>query len=224
MTFAETQLRQMLHDRPRMSDFLSIGDSVWHYSLSKFDGVDLGIKIQWNPDDSDIPAGCISQLKLPSAKNDRAYIHIREHDCNGNPFSGEHLWSAAVFEFLNLENFKGYDHIYTKAGRGHLSRKEWIEMNTKLEFEALEKTAEFYDRVWFNSMREKQIRSNPEFWKLPKTAMTYEEWISQYNDPSGYPFSCWGKYFDQTIVPIIERLSRWMDGVTPINQKPNSGS
>jgi len=107
-------------------------------------------------------------------------------------------WSRAAFEFFNLENARAYDALRTRVLVGALDRDGWIRGVANLEYIALRKKADFYKASWSHWMQARRIRSNPALWGV-SIPDSYEEWLSTFTNPQGYPWGVYGPDYDRLI-------------------------
>jgi hypothetical protein len=166
------QLRNMLRDRPRMATCVSVGDPVWNWTVSQFAGKELGCKIYWESHQPDIPAPGANHYpvgKLPGS------IRIANYDIDGSALDGETQWVTAVYELHNIRNGPGFKKAYELAQRGLITKHEWVELNTRLEFNSLLATKNFFLTVWAPNARNNRFPATEWYWGvfLPST---YESW------------------------------------------------
>lgn len=207
LAFGEAQLRKLLDDRPAMKGYAFPGDPVWTKAVRGLAGETCGYRVSWNTHDLDKPLIYASDHAFPHPPDYKAYVRIRAAGPDG-PYDGEYLWSCLFFELFNLANHNGFNAIYDKSLTGTVSKKEWLTENTKLEFLAMQKMIVFYRGIWLPAMKIRGIESDSSYWKNGEKE-TYEEWISQYTDEGYYPYDYWGKYYDDSIVPYLEKLKNW---------------
>lgn len=210
------QVRNMLKDRHLMRKYLSEDnttkyvrekDIIWQWVANRFAGQGIGKIIYWSPEKPNKANHCIADNAYP-IKSRKGKIRIREKYLEGRnkgqniPF--EVLWNSAVFELHNVANGDKFYKIYKEACAGKLNKKSWITKNTKLEYYALKQTVEFYERVWEPWARKNGFETNPLIWQT-NSPKTYLEWIKKYKDKSRYPWSYWGTYYNDEIVPYLKR-------------------
>src|SRR5262249_8839853 len=153
-----------------------------------FAGAAIGEPILW---DSHLPSNGYVAEHMGPYKSEKGYIRTRKvHDSGedrGKLLSCEELWAGVVFEIENIRSWAASVEIYERALAGQLSREEYIVACTKLEYGSLRRLSEDYARFWRPLAMERRLSITPSFWGLD-TPRTYEEWISLYDDPDGYPW------------------------------------
>lgn len=188
----ESQVKRMLLDRPSMAAVVREGDLVWRWTVRQFAGEGTGSTIFWNSNPPGLPWPFIASHELPTDQCSGA-LRLQKLDDKGKPITGEILWESAVFELYNMRNDPQFDAILKHAKGAGMTEREWIKENTELEYSALKNTASFYRLVWLPNAKSNNFRSNERCW--PVAPDTYEAWISQYKDQSGYPFASWGREY-----------------------------
>lgn len=206
IVFGETQLKQLLKDRPIMQSFINQQDKLWHSVVYKFAGIETGHRVRWNNESIDKPSQYTGDHNFSAGADDDCYIRLSKLDANGNSISGEELWSTLFFEFENLKNSDSFFNLYKQACAGKLTKEQWITRNTKLEYSALRRTYTFYEKDWIPLMKKKNISTNPVLWNSP-IEPTYEAWIKTYDTTSSGNYNYWSMYFDTEIIPYLKKKS-----------------
>lgn len=197
----ERQLEQMVSDRPEMSRCVARKSPLWCWCARQFAGAALGQRIYWND----------------SAPMDSAYgaDHIMAQD--GRPVSirvgvtllaakgakrasCQDLWRGAIFELNNTLNDFEFMRINDEACSGKLTREAFLESVTRLEYISVVRVAEIHRNLWKETVVNGRLTTTDWGEYIPAT---YKKWISGYQDRSGYPWSSWGKYYDEKIVPYV---------------------
>ena len=198
--FGNRQVTRMLSDRPEMSKYVRKEDAIWKLARDYFGGKLVHRRIEWNPQEPDgAPFHLASHRYSP-----KCFICIRKED-DGELVSGERLWLALFFEFFNTQNDVEFNKNWEQACHGKLTRQQWIQKNSYLEFLALRKTSKFYDDVWLPRMKALEIKSCESYWKYCARE-PFSEWFKKYR--TWYPDDFLGKYFDLQIVPYIKSQAR----------------
>jgi hypothetical protein len=113
---------------------------------------------------------------------------------------------GVLFELYNLANHAGFRAVHQAAINGTLDRKEYIEGNARLEYEAVRLTARFYERAWRPWAIHRDFWPRARRWSYPAPD-SYERWIRGYttsSSSSGYPWRSYGRDYDTKIVPYLE--------------------
>jgi hypothetical protein len=204
LAFGERQVNQMVADRPALARGVSTNDALWQFCVRAFAGETIGEPILWKNAE---PRGDEYQSDHQGPyRGQRGYIRIRKNCAygseRGQPASCEQLWSCAVFEIENMRNSKAFDALFKMALRGEVSREEWTRENSRLEYEALRRTAEDYRRLWRPLVLAGRVSSTAHLWgaNIPQT---YESWISRYRDPNSYPWDVYARDYDRQIMPYV---------------------
>lgn len=204
LAFGAEQVDRMVKDRPAMGRSVRNTDALWQFCARCFGGQAIGETVLW---DSALPQdkGYDSE-NLGPFEGRKGFIRIRKnHDSaqtRGQPLSCEELWGCAVFELENLRNHRAFHSLYEMALKGQLTREDWVRENSKLEFSAFRRTAQDYLVLWRPLAITRQLSQTPARWG-GGTPATYEAWIVQYNDPTGYPWDVFARYYDEQVLPYL---------------------
>lgn len=204
LAFGAEQVDRMVKDRPEMGRAVFKTDDLWQFCARCFGGEAIGETVLW---DNALPEqkGYESENDGPSDSR-KGYIRIRQIHASaerrGQPLNCEELWSCAVFELENLRNHPACRALYEMALKGQLTREDWVRESSKLEYAALRRTAQDYRALWRPLARTRDLSDTPWLWGVG-CPPTYEGWILQYNDPTGYPWDAFARYYDQQIVPYL---------------------
>ncbi|RYZ73301.1 MAG: hypothetical protein EOP09_02115 [Proteobacteria bacterium] len=198
-------METLLRDRPQMRGCISSNKDIYNWSVRNFAGEAAAQRIYWDKADPNC-SSCLAEINFSSSDSNKS-IRIRQFFNSGvkkgATLSCENLWSALVFEFHNMSNYKLFIGDDEEALSGVISKREWIDRSTKREFKSVLKSREFYRKTWLPYARSQGYSSNPSYWHMGKSD-DYNEWISSFTDPSGYPFT-YGKQFDEDIAPYVRK-------------------
>jgi hypothetical protein len=188
----------MLHDRPVMKEWLELNSSFpSKWAVRQFAGAGGVGRIYWDSNQLDEAGNeYYASSKYPS-RGKFGSIRLRSiNHVTGKPYDAETLWHGFVFETFNIQNAKEFQRIDNEAEHGRLSKEQFIEKTTRVEFAALQRTAKFYGTVIYPAAYKNNIETKPKIWGSwsPKT---YEAWIAQYTDHHHYPFDSFGKIYDR---------------------------
>lgn len=139
MRHGETQVRQMLRDRPAMAEHVVEGDLLWTWTVRKFAGEDLGTPIFWNPASSEPFPACSE----PPANGAPGAIRVRAINAS-TPHAFDRLWSCAVFELYNITSAREWEEIWDRVEGESISRDEYVRAMLNSEERAGQKTRAFY--------------------------------------------------------------------------------
>lgn len=190
----------MIRDRPALGAYVEPGDEVWLWARDKFNGNGLAYKVYW---DAREPVSAADAEYQVIADGDQSAIRLRVRDV---PTQGkdacEDLWACVVYEFMNMENIAAMGDVYARAARGELDRSAWLAATTRLEFQAVQRTAAFFGAMWQPLAAKRGVRADPAKWYV-YAPPTYEVWIKQFSDPRGYPWDPWDRYWREAIEPCL---------------------
>ena len=120
----------------------------------------------------------------------------------------EQLWACAVFELENIRGTKAFGSLHQQACRGELTRAQWIFENARLEYLASRRTAKLYESLWRPMTEDRGVLTDCNEWYVGGPE-TFEEVIAQYDDPNGWPWNFWGRYWDEEIEPFLKGRQRY---------------
>lgn len=208
LQFGEQQVQKLLIDRPRLAKVLLKNEPIWPWVVRQFAGEAAGQRIYWNSsalNDKDFDYDADHSAPEPS---EPGYIRLRKTDKYGQPMAAERLLAALVFECYNINSSPAFERVYQTALSGKLTQEQFIEQNAQIEFEAGRKTATFYRTVFEPLARNRHYDTAPLYWEA-ESPTTYAAWREQYTDRKGYPWSFWGKYYDESIVPYLKAVKKY---------------
>ncbi len=195
------QVRQMLSERPEMARHVTEDDPLFDWTVRQFAGENLGQVIWWSPVSPKSPAAAEHQVPT---EFQRAEIRIRmkhaEGARQGEKLSFDELWHCAAFELQNVLNASHFHRTVADAYAGKLSREQFVFRMAELEYEAGLRTRAFYVEQYAAWMAAKNVKSDPATWRL-SLPLSFETLKEQMQDPTAYPWSCYGVFYDTEIAP-----------------------
>jgi hypothetical protein len=209
LAFGERQVARMTKDRPEMLRYVKKGDPIWSHCARAFAGESIGERVYWDstpPHTDETPAEHMGPWQ-----GSHGYIRVcgeyKSGYEKGTALTCEELWACASYELENIKGTPGFNKLYNLALSGKLNREQWIRENTRLEYEACKRTQELYRSVWLPAATRQAVPATGRYWfvGLPER---YEDWIAMYDDPSGYPWAFFGKYWDDEVMPYLRRTMR----------------
>ncbi len=205
-SFGELQVDAMLRDRPEMSTYISRGDRLSDWTARQFAGKDFPVRIFWHNNlPRDMPSGPIAACQPLDART--AWIYVRSLDSQGKKIGGDELWSAVVFELYNARNSPLVVQLYKETERGKVSKAQYIERITRMEFEAIRATNEFYRTFWLPHVLAKKLPTDPSIWHS-SASDRYEDWIAGLKlQQSGYPYDSYGADYSK-LLRQVQRKGR----------------
>lgn len=205
--FGEEQIRLMLADRPEMKKMIKDQDPIWKWAVKQFEGESGHNRIYWNNQDLyDKGFEYDSEHHYDTYKK-TGFIRLRKLDRFGKPTSTEKLIYFLVFELNNIQSSPKFKAVIQSALKGDMTEDQWIEKNTRIEYEAYRKTIDFYKTVFFPLAKTRHFHLHPFHWGADGPT-TYAGWIARYDDRSEYPWSYWGKYYRTVIEPSVKYLKK----------------
>jgi hypothetical protein len=208
LQFGEQQVQKLLIDRPQLAKILLKSEPIWPWVVRQFAGEAAGQRIYWNSSAlSDKDFDYDSDHSAPEA-NEPGYIRLRKIDKYGQPMAAERLLAALVFECYNINSSPAFERVYQTALSGKLTQEQFIEQNAQIEFEAGRKTATFYRTVFEPLARNRHYDTAPLYWEA-ESPTNYAAWRAQYTDRKGYPWSFWGKCYDESIRPNLKAVKKY---------------
>jgi len=201
LVHGEKQVERMVHDRPHMQKYAGKNTELWRWCVRQYAGSSAGSRIFWNNEDPAPDSNGADSLRATHGR--AAYIRLakstpRKAVGMDHTVIGEELWLGAVFELNNLSYSDKFEQVYTNGLMGKLTRDAWIRENTKIEYMAGQKTATVHAHLW-NGL---QSGDGPQAsFYGPNYPSNYDAFVQLYSDRSSYPWSSWGKYYDEQIAP-----------------------
>lgn len=208
-------LRQVFSDRPAMQSYTDKNGAI--HQVTENDAIFIAAaellthdgsagQVDWSNTAPD--KQCETADHTLATSTQRAMIRIGKIEkCTqsaGQPLSFEHLWHELFYELFNIQNDPGFLQLAKDAASGKYSECEFTVESTKLEYLAEVKLSNFYKNVFAPWAAAHGLVTDEWYWAA-SIKPTYEEWIAQYKDPSSYPWDYWSAYFNQTIVPYLNR-------------------
>lgn len=135
MSFGQRQLDQMLDDRPDMKEVVPPSHPVRQWLVDGFDGKRVGKRVYWS---ADSPTGGRTAEHVQADENRPALIHLS----GGRELTPIDKWASVVYEMLNLEG--DWETLRSEALDGKLDADGYAERCMALEFDALQKTQQFF--------------------------------------------------------------------------------
>ncbi|MBP7861307.1 hypothetical protein KA183_06460 [bacterium] len=204
LIYGMAEVDKMLTDRKPMGFLVEKGDPIYTWAARQFAGEACGERISWNPEeDLGKPTYYKADHCFPT-KDEKGYIRLRSNNGSGNVYDEHVLWEGCIFELLDIRNFKAFDKVYEDGCKGKFTKDEWIRLNTLISYKTDLAAKDFFYRNWSPYLKDKGIDPEEHKWQVDSAPKTYNEWIGQYTDKSGYPWDYWGTYYDTQIVPYVE--------------------
>ncbi|CAN5375957.1 hypothetical protein BH11CYA1_BH11CYA1_38400 [soil metagenome] len=205
LEFGEQQLQKMLKDRRHLSEILQKKEPIWPWAVRQFAKEAGSERIFWNSTElTEKGYEYDSDHRSPSPGKP-GYIRLRKTDQTGKLMAANRLLAAFVFESFNMRNSKAFEKLETEALHGKYSKNQYMDAGAKIDFAATRKTAEFYKTVYLPLANKRHYDTDTLYWEA-ETPATFAAWRAQYTDPKGYPWSFWGKDYDERIAPYLKAV------------------
>lgn len=196
LSLGAQQFQKMLVDRPQMAKWKMRSKALDHWAIEQFAGKNVQGSIRW--DNGELTNNSPEYTAESSYNDGKPFIRIRGKVKTDSP---ESLWSAFIFECFNIKNSPKHETVTKAAIEGLLSRAQFIEGQTRVEFDTMHQSAMFYKSFLLPTAQSKKIKLHPSLWHADQND-TYVAWIRKYNNPNYYPFNSYGAYYDKYIESI----------------------
>lgn len=184
IAFGESQVKQMIIDRPQMGILVQPGDQVWKWTVRQFAGEYTNSRYCWKNQPGFKPKTRIPRGRFEldawhgtPHKGQLGWITI-ESSNQFEPRQGEYMWAGVVYELLNIRNDNAFRNIWKRAASGTCTKADFVRETTQLEYNSLRVLKLFFDNYWEPNLSKSQYRPIPRIWhdQLPSS---YEQWISR---------------------------------------------
>lgn len=150
LAWGETQLHQMLQDRPAMTPYAPEGSDLWNWAVRQFAGEYSKGGILWDPSDPKDLWDAVGTVAHDGEKG-RIQVtgnsYISKDDNWGKPKPGPFLWRETVHEIMNV-NFGGFGEFAKSAIEGKVGKEEFIFKSIMGEDDTLMAANGFFKKVW----------------------------------------------------------------------------
>jgi hypothetical protein len=192
LTHGENQVKKLLVDRPELTLRISKGDSAYQWLLRNFAGEHTGYMIYW--ESSNPSNGADGENRFDDYSN-RGAIRAKKMSESNALVAAETQATIVVFELINNRNTPRFKALWKNALNGKISKKDWIRGATQLEFEAIQKTENFYLRNWLPLMKSKYLATDAHLWRID-TPSHYDFWIKTKDAEKFIQY--WGSCYPET--------------------------
>jgi hypothetical protein len=198
--WGDQQVSQLLTDRPQLKSLIVKDGPAWKWLSVSFGNSDHAFRMRWdkasttdyNPQTSE-SAAYPDRERLSYIRVDGTY---KSGPRKGEARSGEEVLRDVVFELNNAAHGADGLLLTRLAVLRQISRANYIRDCAYIEFEAYNKTEEFYKQIWAPYCRGSDIFTRPNLW-LSCNGLTFDQWIALYPSNYWYPWKYYGNRFDQ---------------------------
>jgi hypothetical protein len=206
LAWGESQLRQMLKDRPAMASYVKEGDDLWTWTVQQYAGENGHGEVRWDSGDpvplwDAMSAGPDVENHKPGAvKVTRNFTQENFH--KGEPKSGPMLWGSLIWELFMVKNSRWGLEIDARAEAGKLSREAFIVECSTGEHESGQEAHRFFQEVWIPHCKKMKLPYADE----QLTARLGGDLIKGSHDvgsidelfqPGNFHYKFWGDWYDK---------------------------
>lgn len=175
------QLNRMLSDIPQMGkdpftgEKLAAGDPFFESVAVLFSGKASGVPVFW---DSALPQGPEDANHTTPRAKELATIRIRRRDrVTLEEYSFDYLWSLALYELHNVQEWEAFSELSIQAWLGRVSRDDYVREVVRVEYGALKALEDFYHDSWVPFCERIDVPANPYLW-LRTGELSFEDWFA----------------------------------------------
>lgn len=188
-TYGNTQLDQLLSDRPDMKDVLPIDDVIVRWVVRRFDSGPNGERVRW---DSREP---FSGREAENQSGAHTYIRIT----NSADVTGSDKWFLLVFELNNIPRHFTLNKLLRDARQQRVTREIFVRACVGHEFEALVRTARFFRR---HPIPGATVQNAPIYLRSSHYAESFSfqshlNFLDSLDDDAYDPREYFGRYYDR---------------------------
>lgn len=218
LEYGKKQMTQMLSDCHGMTEFttrdgqketLPQNSPIWLWATEAYGTPIMKMKVEWGGNHVSKPEAYLAEHRMPhDGQNGSILIRESYRDSSGvfRKATCEELWAACVFELINLRNDPAFTELYQRALNNRINRQDWVDLNTRLEHQALLQLKQFHEKIWLPWAKGARFDSDRKAW-YADTPERYETWIEQYQKSSHDPYTYWGDYYDSRVVPYLTKTA-----------------
>src|SRR5262249_40511906 len=122
--FGREQVQDMLHDLPVMHECITGGDEIFQWAARQYAGVRTMGRIKWTG--THPAAGIDRECSFAPTRGIRVSPKWVNGPLAGRAKTCSELWSAVVYELLNLRNEAQFRAIVEDATHRRITLGEWI--------------------------------------------------------------------------------------------------
>lgn len=183
------QLNRMLADIPQMAvdpltgETLSTDDPFFESVAVLFSGAESGVPVFW---DSALPRGAEDANHTTPRARELATIRIRRRDPKTlEEYSFEYLWSLALYELHNVQEWEAFSELSIQAWLGRVNQEDYIRGVVRVEYGALKSLEEFYRASWLPFCDRIDWPANLYLW-VKTGDLSFEDWFAMLPEDGYY--------------------------------------
>lgn len=187
-TSGSAQLARMVADRARLREVLSDHADVRAWLAARFVGTDRGFAVEWDP--TEPLSGQPAEHMQPQAPGEAARLRV------ATGYSGNDQLAGVVYEFINMDGANAMSAAWGEARAGRVTRQEFAERMTRLEFDALVGFQHFAHEHALAARTDDVML--PRLLGAPSQFGAFVEWSTRLRRESGghSPQEYWGRLYD----------------------------
>ena len=202
IAFGRSQVTAMLIDRPGMASFAADDNPMSSWAARQFAGEITGHRYYWkNHPHYNSPKRLLACHSFPLAEQ-TGWITVEDVDDGGYIVDGERMWANAIYELFNTHNDQAYKLLTLEALSGKLSKQQYVERTTKLEYKVVGKVASFYRDFVLPLAPKLSTPTHERYWFADYPA-TYEEWRTQSKQKQPVDSLFFDYFYEHEIAPRI---------------------
>jgi hypothetical protein len=151
LAWGETQVAQLLKDRPAMVPYVRKGDTLWTWTVRQFAGEYLGSRIRWDAKD---PQPICNAFFYGPENGKKAYIQVTskmfasENYHYGEPKTAPVLWYETANALSNMRLIPEINKIQGRAEKGSLDREGYIRERILAARRPMQWAHDFFVDIW----------------------------------------------------------------------------
>lgn len=179
----------MVSDIPQMGkdpftgEWLSADDPFFNSVAVLFSGAASGVPVFW---DSALPRGPEDANHTSPRAKELATIRIRRLDpATGEEYSFGYLWSLALYELHNVQEWEAFSELSIEAWLGRVSRDDYVREVVRVEYGALKALEDFYKVSWVPFCERIDVPTSRYLW-VKTGGLSFEDWFAMLPEDGYY--------------------------------------
>jgi hypothetical protein len=198
LKFGSKQMKRMLRDRPQMRALVETDDALWQWTAGQFAGKYSGRRYRWMKKTTHEGHEKSVAWHDYSMQKKCGWISVDKSRGDGLVAAPEQMWAGVIYELLNTRNDAAFQQALSDALNHKISKQEYIDRCTKLEYNAVKALTHFYEATWKARLGKTGYQSCSAYW-FPDVPSTYESWIEKLSKANPAYFDYYDKNYDCAI-------------------------